>query len=115
MENNNETICDICKYIFKNAKLINTNDDTGYDEVQDKIEKDLQGKYTDDDCKFCFGIFNKENFSFIISQINEKVKEYELNDYKISTSFSPLFSLIHSYVKFTIYLFYYIIYSGLIN
>ena len=47
-------------------------------------------------CEFCFNSLNSNNFCNLISQIGEKIKEYEYLNLNIQTRFSCLFSIFHT-------------------
>ena len=47
-------------------------------------------------CEFCFNSLNSTNFCNLISQIGEKIKEYEYLNLNIQTRFSCLFSIFHT-------------------
>jgi tRNA U54 and U55 pseudouridine synthase Pus10 len=90
--------CNKCLFIFKNCQLINGKNDLDVNEIF-KIDTNLVNEETlKNNCKFCFGILKENNVEKIIEQIKGKINDYEYIDYKITTNFSALFSIIHAYV-----------------
>jgi tRNA U54 and U55 pseudouridine synthase Pus10 len=94
--------CEGCHFIFKNINLINTQNEIS-DTVKAYLEKTTVNLDEDKICKFCGGILNHKNFVKIYDQVKKEIVKYDHKDYKITTNFSPVYSLLHAYVK--IYLF----------
>ena len=80
-------LCQDCKS-FISFQL--KNDKKG--ETKDKINI----KEDNNKCEFCFNSLNNKQYSNLISQIGEKIKEYEYLNINIQTRFSCLFSIFHS-------------------
>lgn len=123
-----ENFCKRCMFIFRNIVKINSkndlfeNEETKYLAQENKDEnttgnpisefmeslKSLENYSNKEDflCKFCFGILNEKRNDEIINLIKDKIKEFaaEHFNFKLTTSFSALFLMIHTYVTlFTIY------------
>lgn len=95
----NDRFCNKCLFIFKNCNQINTQNDLNVNEIFEIDDENKSQDYEMNiDCKFCFGILNDFNFSKIVEQIKNKIIDYEMENYKITTNFSPLFTMIHTYV-----------------
>ena len=70
--------------------------------IKSNLEKDIKSEEfyklfkikENNNCQFCFGSLNN-NYSNLISQIGEKIKEYEYLHLNIQTRFSCLFSIFH--------------------
>ena len=107
--------CKGCNFIFKNIKEITQNNEF-CENLKDRTDssilyeeneimscnKDLNISSTISSasrCKFCIGILDPKNFKFIYERIKEQINEYDHKDYKITTNFSPLFALVHAYVR----------------
>lgn len=88
-----ELFCKKCLYILKICGQI----DSQKDEEEPNTKITIQEN--DTFCHFCFGILNEQNFNSIIGKIQNEMKHFEHKDYKITTNFSPLFHLVHSYVN----------------
>ncbi len=124
LNNNNfieKNICNRCIFILKNIVKINSRTDIGETEETKKLanenseqEKNTKNdlnislqnieNYSDSDrflCKFCIGILNEKKYNSLISMITEKIQEYtsEHFNFKLTTNFTALFLMIHTYVK----------------
>lgn len=115
-----ENICKRCLFIFKNIVKINSRtdmnetEDTKYlninKEEHEKTQKNENlfninniENYSDNDdflCKFCMGILDEKRYKDIIDMIADKIKEFqaEHSNFKLTTNFSALFLMIHTYV-----------------
>jgi hypothetical protein len=87
-----QTFCPACLFIFKNAYTINGQSDNA--ELFKAIDLTSEGT----NCKFCFGVFNKEIYSTIMKRVNEEKNFHEYDDFKLTTNMSALYGLFHQYV-----------------
>jgi hypothetical protein len=87
-----DNFCKLCFFIFKNITLLN-NMSEGTDLFDPKIDN------VSNNCKFCAGVLNFENFQDIIEKINAKILGFDYIDYRITTYFTPLFHFLHHYVN----------------
>lgn len=86
--------CPLCLFMFKNCNAVSLQGDVG-----DMINTDLYKDSKKMDCKFCFGILGTEGYPYIVDKIKEEIENYDHEDVKITTNFSPLFGLVHTYVR----------------
>lgn len=92
---NNINFCETCTYGLKYTKEINS-----IREVDSYIIKNYGNNFrygNNKNCCFCFSIFSEENIKLVMNSIKSKVNY--INDYRITTSFTPLYSLLINYVK----------------
>jgi hypothetical protein len=90
--------CDKCLFLFENSNTISNAQGDSFDNIN--ITNLLNTNSKDEKlCKFCYGILNADNFSTIVEKIKMNINDYDHTDYKLTTNFSPLFEIIHSYVK----------------
>jgi len=126
----NNNICKRCLYIFKNIIKINNakteiadSEETKFlmEENKEQTDKNLKnesnlnikeiGNYSDHNnflCKFCLGILDEKRYDKIFEMIKIQIKEYESEhqNFKLTTNFSAIFLMIHTYVKFFIKFFF---------
>ena len=91
MENafNTITLCQKCKTLISPQLK-----DIKNEEINNLIN--TKENENNNKCEFCFNSLNNNNYSSLISQIGEKIKEYEYLHLNIQTRFSCLFSIFHS-------------------
>ena len=118
-----ENICKRCQFILKNIVKINSRYDCAEDSETSYLKtttlKELETKknnfessinlqsienFSDKEnflCKFCFGILNEKKFEEITTIIQEKIAEFqaEHKNFNLTSNFSALFLLIHTYVN----------------
>lgn len=94
-----DKICKGCWFIINNINLINKQNELAESIKSETTQNLFNSTNTNISCKFCCGIFKLNNFSMIFENIKENIKLYDHNDYKITTNFSPLFQIIHTYVR----------------
>ena len=90
---NFDHFCEKCNFILRNIKTINdTNELTEHMMTQEfKFEEEI--------CKFCFGILSQDHEKDLFNQIGDRIKKFEYTDFKLTTSFSPLYLILHNYWK----------------
>lgn len=94
--------CKGCLFIIKNISLINSHTELSEAIKADKLENSFGTSLISEHnsiCKFCVGIMNVKNFNSIFEQIKNSIAEFDHKDYKITTNFSPLFHILHNYVR----------------
>jgi hypothetical protein len=87
-----QNFCPACLFIFKNVYTINSQSDNA--DLFKTTDLTSEGS----NCKFCFGVFNKEVYPTILQKIKEDKYFHEYDDFKLTTNFSSLYSLFHQYV-----------------
>jgi tRNA U54 and U55 pseudouridine synthase Pus10 len=94
--------CKGCLFIIKNIFLINSHTELSEAIKMDKLENAFGTSLISEHssvCKFCVGIMNVKNFNSIFEKIKNLISDYDHKDYKITTNFSPLFHILHNYVR----------------
>lgn len=95
--NSNIQFCRLCLFSLNNFVLIKNNKD--YDNfITSKIsEFELSSTIT---CAMCLCSLNKINIELIYHKVNKSVDINTNKYFRLTTKFSPLFSIIHNYVKY---------------
>jgi hypothetical protein len=101
MNEENFDFCKKCNFLLKNIKLIqeirDNEEQVNFHQLLSNLTslKDEENYF----CKFCFGILSIDHCENIFTQIKTKIDKFEYNDFKLTTSFSPLFCILHQYWK----------------
>jgi hypothetical protein len=94
MDNIKDSFCKACLFIFKNANTIECQGEATELAKQSDIIIDKSS------CRFCMGIFTESLQPLICEQILSKIDNYDFEDYRITTAFSPLYTILHHYVNY---------------
>jgi len=92
--------CKGCLFILQNSKNISENPELDKT-IKTYINLKKESKEVEElieNCNFCFGILSLSNELKIFKVVETLTQIYDFNDYKLTTNFSPLFQLLHSYV-----------------
>lgn len=90
-----KNFCFMCLFGYLNSKKISSIKEL--DDYMNSTFSDIIYTEKNFNCKFCFSIFSEESINQIISAVKEKGSEVE--NYRITTAFSPIFSLMNHYLK----------------
>ena len=90
---NHEILCKICTFALENNKYLNSLKESD-DYVNNSIK---EFKYSNDECMFCLSLFSERIMTETFAEVKEKSSEIE--NFRLTTGFTPLFTLAHNYLK----------------
>lgn len=89
--------CETCKSILENITIISKSSDLE-DLILNKIKFDYENQHFTN-CFLCLNIFRKITIDELVNEILENSKNLKFENFRLTLGFSPLFSLIHAYIK----------------
>jgi tRNA U54 and U55 pseudouridine synthase Pus10 len=92
MEGIRDNFCKACLFIFKNANTIECQGEATDLAKQSDIITEKSN------CKFCMGVFTESIIPKVIERVLADLGNYDYEDYRIGTNFSPLYTILHHYV-----------------